>query len=315
MEAGMGLGIGVIVLGVLMVAPLVAVLAVVAIVLAARRPSPAPSQAAEAARRHGATVNVLAWVAALVLGQLPVLAAGTLVFRATGGRDPYGAVLVWVYVTAPALVFLGVHALGERTWPRPTGDVRRAALAPRVAVAPRWLLRVTAGWGAALVVALILTGATAADGRAFTVAASGTASPYPGWYYGVPLLVSAAVIGVTTRGVLHLVARRPAVVDADPAYDAASRRLSAHRVLRGAQLVLALMIAGVLLVAGDAAGNLDLEPAGTLLLVVGVAVGLAGLAVSLVPGRVPVPSDGQDRSAAHPALPEARPTPDPEAPR
>ena len=176
----------------------------------------------------------------------------------------------------------------------------------------------TIGWGAALVVALIATGATASDGRALAVAADGTTNPYPGWYYGVPLLVSAALIGVTTRGVLHLVARRPAVVDADPVYDAASRRLSAHRVLRGVQLVLALMVAGVLIVAGVATGDLDLEPTGTLLLALGVAVGLAGIAVALVPGRPPVPSGGPARPSRY--RPRLRPGPprtpaSPEAPR
>ncbi len=310
--------VGKIVFGTLVMALLLVVVVVIIVAIAGavtgRRPSPAPSRAAEVARRHGATVNALAWIAAAVLGQVPMMAAALLVVRATAGNAPYGAILTGLYPTVPALVFLGVHALGERTWPRPGGAVRRAALAPREPVAPRWLLRVTIGWGAALVVALITTGATSSDGRWLAVAADGTTNLYPGWYYGVPLLVGAALIGVTTRGVLHLVARRPAVVDADPAYDAASRRLSVHRVLRGVQLVLALMVAGVLVVAGAATWNSGPQTLGTLLLVLGAAAVFAGFVIALVPGRAPQPAGGPAPSDTPPAQPQPWPVPSSEAP-
>ena len=105
---------------------------------------------------------------------------------------------------------------------------------------------------------------------------------------GISLLVTAAAILAATEGVLRLVARRPAVVNADPDYDAASRRLSAQRVLRGAQLVLSSCLGVVLIIGGDAivehAGGADGAP----LLAIGYLVAAAGLVIALVPARPPL---------------------------
>lgn len=263
---------------------------------AARRADPPPSEAAAAARQHGTTVNVTAWVAAVTLGPL-ALAPFVVLAARTGTVDgPTGnAVLTGAVPAGVGLVFLGVHALGERTWPRPTGMLRRATLVPRGEVAPRWLRRVTLAWAAALVVVLVVTGITAVDGRAFRISADAgftqqTAGPYPGWDFGVPLLLAAAVLVACTEGTLRLVARRPAVVDADPADDAASRRLSAHRVLRGAQLVLGWMLAGVLVVAGGAIVNAQHMNLGAPLVALGYVLVATVLCLALVPARPAVPT-------------------------
>lgn len=271
--------------------PLLALLAAVVVVVVAvtRRPLPAPSEAADAARRHALGVNIAAW---LVLTVLPFFIAPIAIplIRAAGGSSLYAGVITGLWPATAGLLFLGVHAIGERTWPRPTGAVRRAHLSPRDAQrGPRWLRRLTWSWAGLLLVTLVAAGATSPNGRAVSVAyatnAVVSAGPYPGWFYGVPLLVAAALVLVATEGVLRLISRRPAVVDADPSYDAASRRLSAHRALRGTQLVLAMTEAGVLGVMSAALSNVDRGALGGALGGLAALVGLAGLAAALVPAQ------------------------------
>ncbi|GGC09698.1 hypothetical protein [Cellulomonas carbonis] len=290
--------------------PLVAlvVLVVVAAVLVvglARRPAPAPSQAAEVARRHGRNVHVAAWIAAVVVP--PVVSSAAPVALQTGSRPLLGGVLVGLAPAVAGSAFLAAHLVGERTWPRPTGTVRRAALEHRrvVDVVPRPLLRVTAAWTVGLALVLVAAGLTAADdGRSVvrTVGSSTSgASPYPGWFYGVPLLVATAVVVVLTAITLRVVTQRPAVVDADPTYDAASRRLSGHRVLRGTQLVLALTLAGVLFFAGNALRGVELVGFGAGTTIAGVLVALTGAALALVPAAPPVTSSPPWQAAPGPA--------------
>lgn len=276
--------------------PLAALLAVVAVLLR-RQAAPAPFEAAAAALRHGRVVNGAAWsLAGLVAVVLP-LGIAPLTLASVGAVDPLlEGVATGLAPVLVGTVFVGVHAVGERTWPRPTGPVRRAALAHRRArdVVPSWLLRVTVGWGAGLALTLLAGGLTAAgDGRSVerTVGPFGYgASPYPGWFYGVPLACGAALVLGLTLLTLRLVARRPAVVDADSAYDAASRRLSGHRVLRGTQLVLALTLAGVLLFAGSALRGVELVPLGATVALAGALVALVGAALAMVPAAPPVPA-------------------------
>lgn len=268
---------------------LVGALVVLAMALAAR-PAPAPSAAAERARRHGTVVNVVAWVLPLTVGTA-VLGPLAVIAVRTGGVDgaTWNALLAGLYPAIVGLEFLGVHAVGERTWPRPAGAVRRAALVHRRAgdVAPRWIRRLVLGWALAAVVALVAFGLTAAaDGRSVHHGSS-TASPYPGWDFGVPLLVAVVLVALAAEAVLRLVARRPAIVGTDPAYDAESRRLSAHRALRGAQLVLGATLAGVLAFAGISLQNVGLRPLGGTITVTSLLVALAALVVTLVPARTP----------------------------
>lgn len=281
---------------------LAAVVATVAVlVVALTRPAPAPSEAAAAARRHGATVAVAAWLALLVtpLVVLPGL-------RAIGTVDPglLAGLAAGVAPTTAGLAALGVHALGERAWPRPTGTVRRAHLTPRRArdVVPVWLGGLTAVWCVALLVVLVTAARTATpDGRRINRvdgAMVSTASPYPGWSYGLPIALGTALLVVATALVLRQVASRPAVVDADPAYDAASRRLSGHRVLRGTQLVLAATLAAVLWVAGQALGRVDLPGEAVTCVVLALVVGGTGLVAAVVPAAPATPAGTHDAHAA-----------------
>ena len=280
---------------VILFVPLLVGILVLAIVLLAlgRRPDPAPSQAAEVARQHALVVNIAAWVVA-GLGLVTVAGAGGLALRAVGAGSLAPGVLAGLAPSIAALLFLSVHAAGERTWPRPTGTVRRASLVRREPSATAsWLRWATGAWAVALVVALACFAATANGGRSVRAAlpdgSVNQAGPYPGWFYGGPLLVGVALVLVATWGVLGLIARRPAVLDADPEHDAASRRLSAHRVLRGVQLALAVTLAGVTGLAGIALANVGHRMLGGSLVAVGILVGVLGLVLAAVPAPVPVP--------------------------
>lgn len=272
---------------------------VVGVALLVGRRTTAPSEAAAAARRHASVVSALAWTVALLSP-----AALVPLVRVAGGEGLTSGVMTGLLPATTGLLFLAVHAVGERTWPRPTGAVRRAPLTPRTVadVVPGRLRRLTWGWSATLVVVLVVSGVVADGGRSISRTweqGGSTASPFPGWFYGVPLLVAAALVLAASEGVLRQIARRPAVMDAQPEWDLALRRLSAHRVLRGVQLVLSLTTAGVLLVAGTAVRSIAdsgapdslppdspvLSTLAVVLAVVGVAAGLAGVATALVPGR------------------------------
>ncbi len=286
--------------GVIVVGVGALLLATVGLALAAvlsRRPVPPPSEAAEAARRHGVLVSIAAWLLPSMLGPFLLMTVAGLVFRWGGldGPATMNALLAGLYPALFGLGYLGVHAVGERTWPRPAGPVRRATLVHRRVsdVAPTWLRRTVLGLATAAVAVLVACGATGAeDGRSISTSgfagdtfATRSASPYPGWDFAVPLLVAVVLVALAAEGVLRLVARRPAILDADPTYDAASRRLSSHRALRGAALVIGCSLAGVLVVAGTALQGVELRPLGITAAILGVVTGLGSLVVTAIPAQ------------------------------
>jgi len=238
-----------------------------------------------AARRHADVVAGWA-VAAGALAALAVVQATSVVDGLAEG------VLVGL---APALVgaaFLGVHAVGELTWPSPRTAVRSASLQPRgpADVAPRGQRRLAGALGGLVLVLAAVGALTAgADGRSVTrvtADVTSTASPYPGAFYGAWLALGAIVLVGAGEGVLRLVARRPAVAQVGGAWDLALRRLSAHRVVRGVQVPLALTAAGMLFYGANAAARAG-YPGAAVLVVVAVALALAGLALAVRPAPDP----------------------------
>lgn len=226
-----------------------------------RQPSPA---SALRARRHLEVVTGLAWVALV-----SVAAVG---LKGTGGLGPFTAAqLAGLVPLAAGTAFLLVVVVGELTWPQPSGSVRRAVLVRR---STRDLLgRALPAWSAALavtlVVVLVAAGLTATDdghsvGRTdphgrFLVDGQVTfgevttaVGPYPGWYYGVSLLVATALLGALTSLVLRMITSQPAVADVHEADDQALRRTSVRRVLAGVQTVLGVTLGGVLYFGGTA---------------------------------------------------------------
>ncbi len=240
-------------------------------------------------------------MAALVAAVLAALSALPLVRGTTSGLVT-GVVLGMV----PALVgavFLAVHAVGELTWPRPTGTVRAASLSRRTVrdIAPRGLRVLVWSLTVAVAAAVVVGGLTAApDGRSMSRATETTmsaVSPYPGWFYGVPLLIAAIVVLAGTEAVLRLVAQRAAVVGVDTSWDLALRRLSAHRILRAAQVPLALTLSGVLVLGSSAAARLD-HPGVGVLAGVGALVSLGSVLVLCLPGRAPGDPEHAGRTAS-----------------
>ncbi|MBO3087712.1 hypothetical protein [Cellulomonas dongxiuzhuiae] len=245
----------------LILLPLVALAAIVATVVTARTPPGAGSgpevetspDAYGRARRHAALVAGLSWAAL-------VLVAVTLPRTIPFGPDQ--GVLLGGAPALAGLVALLVAAVGERTWPRPAGAVRRASLARRDVrdVAPRALAGTVLVWSGVLLAVLLATALSAApDGRSVTVRpdahSTSGAGPYPGAAYGLPIAAAVLVLLVATYVTLHLVASRPAVAQVSTADDTRLRRAGARRVLAAVQLVVGGTLAGVLLVTGNALRN------------------------------------------------------------
>lgn len=278
---------------------LVVVALVVLLVLAATaRPDAEIGAGAAAARRHAIRGGTLAVVVAAVV----VLTLGVLAGRVLDGvaEGQVLAVLLLVGAAAHTLVL----ALTELTWPRPHGDRRSGLLVRRrlVDVLPRPALVLTAAL-ASLVVVVALVGTVVADGSGTALtraSADGTATwsagPFPGAPYAVPVLVGLLVLLGLAAATARLVLARPAVAGADAATDAALRRASAHRVLRGTAAGCALTLAGLLAVSssavrGVAHGSTGLAVlAAALAVVAGLAV-LTGVLLPAVPApRVPAPA-------------------------
>lgn len=260
-----------------------------------------PSDAWLAAARHAGRVGASAWTALVVAPTLVAVAVVPELSGLTVGLS------MGLLPAAGGAAFLAVHAVGELTWPRPTGAVRRAALARRGLreVTPTGLGVLVLGWSVALLALLAVCSAVATDdGRALpwrhgpdVTSASG---PFPGWFYGRWLGLAVVVLLVGCAAVLLLVARRPAVSDTSAGDDTALRRLSARRVLGGVQLVLGWTLAGCLGVAsralrGTQGGTVDGVALGDPTI---VAVADAGVVVAIVVALTSAVVAG--RSAARP---------------
>lgn len=169
---------------------------------------------------------------------------------------------------APALagtVFVVTAGVGESFWPKPEGQQRGAFLTRRPVLAnaarvPAWA---AVTWGSLLLAFLVFCGfAATSDGESagrsiahpeWSPYRSGGSGPFPGWPYGIPMLICSAVLILLAIGVLHVIARRPAVSGTTPEEDAQLRRTSATSLMKGVQLSLAVSLAGVLAIAGQAA--------------------------------------------------------------
>lgn len=303
-------------IGVLAVMLIGLVVVVVAIVIALTgRPghpdrSQAPLTAAAAARAHARRIHVAAWCA-LVLAMASMAIAASSVRGLESGR------ITGLVLAAGGLTFLAVSAFGEITWPRPTGSVRTATLHRRnvrdiTPIPTALLLTIAAGL---LFVALVVGGLTALpDGRSYgrtTVGSDGlmvswASSPYPGWYYALPLALAACGVLAACAGCLALIARRPAISDTSSTWDLAMRQLSAQRALRGATLALSATAApvyGLLALPFLREGPWVVAVLFILGALASIGVGAATVALpaTLLPvaaqGPGPTPGDDPDRSA------------------
>jgi hypothetical protein len=285
----------------LLLLPVLLLAAVVAATTAlAQRSAPSAETSVAAARRHARITST----AAIVLG----VAAGVWVaVTGLGTTSPGGAGITALLVPiAVALVHTVVVGIGELTWPRPDGEVRRARLVRRgpLDAAPRWLTRVAGGAAAAAAVTVIAGAVLAApDGRSYTAVLvagaldgegrrTSTASPFPGLFYGGPAGLGLLLLAAATLTALWIVATRPAVATRDERIETALRRASAHRVLRAGTAAVLVDTGGLLFIGGMAAriGPGVVPLLGGAVAVLGVLAILAGVAVlcTRAPG---VPAD------------------------
>lgn len=263
------------------------------------RRTPTPSQSTLRANRHATLASVVGVAVMVVL--LTWLFTG--VALVASGRDGR------VVATLPALAgasLLVAQAVGQLTWPRPSGMLREAELARRTVadVAPLVPRRLVFAWAGAALLLLVVFGLVADGPRTLTREASRyteAIGPYPGWYYGLPMGLAIVVTVVATELVLRLITLRPAVVGVSAEWDLHLRRRSARHTTRGVQLVLAVTTAGILVAAGwahlelgqdwvhlssggyAASGSQPQAYLGSGLLMLAAAVLLTSLVVTIVP--------------------------------
>ena len=151
------------------------------------------------------------------------------------------------------------------SWPRADG-VRTADLVPRSggSFGPRWGFALPLASAGILILFLIVTGLTSVPDdlglyRAFTVeivGGSSTASPYPGWYYGVPVIAATLVLAGVVLLVLNRVAAAPRPTNRDLyAVDDALRRSVTRFIMLLSSSALLAYFGGVAAIAGNATSN------------------------------------------------------------
>jgi hypothetical protein len=278
---------------------LVLVVAVGLAVSVGGRPGPSQEATVTAARRHALVVSVTAVVVGLFV-------VGWLLWAAADPGHGFPGSMSDAAAFAPLAFALGhtvVLAVGELTWPRPTGSVRRARLLRRrlADVVPRRLSRLALAATAAAVVLLVL-GALLSDpdGRSIS-RAQGTETrghgPWPGPHYGGVLATELVLLAAAVAVALWLVVNRPAVATDDERIETALRRASAHRVLRAPTAALLVLTGPLLALTGGGLSGVGYLPlaVGTVSALVGLVLELSGLVVLCwpaprVPADEPVPA-------------------------
>ncbi|MEV8252817.1 hypothetical protein AB0O95_02505 [Rhodoglobus sp. NPDC076762] len=129
---------------------------------------------------------------------------------------------------------------------------------------PRWVFVLPLAIAAAFVALLVATGLTAsADemglSRAITAAdatTSSTAGPYPGWFYGVPLIAVTVVLAVSTLLALSRVSATPSLPNEGLAeLDRQWRSVSTLVITKLSTSALLLYFGGTAFIAGQATRN------------------------------------------------------------
>ncbi|GIG24157.1 hypothetical protein [Cellulomonas denverensis] len=267
----------------IMLVLVVAVLAValVPLLVSSRRTS-AASAAAARANRH-ATLGAVTG-ATLLVAVLSGFAFTALIAPAMAdGR------VVAVLPAVAGLCLVLAQVLTQVTWPRPAGMLREADLTrrSRADVVPVGAHRLLVAWSTSLVIALAMFTALAAGPRTVaggTGAERVTWGPYPGLYYSAPVAVAAVLMVAATEFALRLVVLRPAVPGVSREWDLHLRRRSARHLVGGAQLALAVMLTGMLVLAGVGHRWIGQVTLGSILLTVAAVVPVIALTAQL---RVP----------------------------
>lgn len=152
---------------------------------------------------------------------------------------------------------------GQRGFRVPENSVRSASLEPRSpwALARHPSVWLPAGTALGLTLFLVFTGVTASSdefgrSRSITVStpfSSSGASPYPGWFYGAPILLGVALLLASTFIALHRISKIPAFPLPELAEIDRKWRLGSTRIVSAISGTgLLVTWAGVMLIAGNA---------------------------------------------------------------
>lgn len=274
-------GVGVIEVLVMLGLLVLAVSVVIGLVLRATRPDATVTPEIADARRHQVWVSFLAVLAAVVA--LPIGVAFTRTLSDSGVLPIMPSLMV-----AAACVVL---AVGEATFPRPSGSVRSTVLNERSlsSVVPRGWLRAAIAF--AVLDALVFVAGTlaATDGTTIRWTHDGgthTASPFPGSSYVVPQLVALVVAAALTWLVCRGATTRPTLAS-DLEADAVLRRASGARAVKWLCWGLVATAAGDLVVAGSAIGSVAPSawaPLGAVASIVGGVLVVVAVVLPAVPG-------------------------------
>ena len=258
-------------------------------------------------RRHGLGEAAAAARRRSVYASAAAGGTGALVFAAWLALGPDNVTRsLPVLPSIVGIAMTAVAVVAERTWPRPTGDVRVASL--RAATGPSGNGARLALGGALLSLIVLAIGAVTdnADGRMaeLTWGSGGSGhGPYPGSFYTVPIITAGIILAALTWWGLREVEGRPALGPGIEDVDAAARAASRVRVLRGATFA-SLVTSGALLTTMALAwaslmrNVADVAPAGQfdawwwtalqwgslVFIVVGLALILMGIRALVTPG-------------------------------
>lgn len=144
-----------------------------------------------------------------------------------------------------------------------TAPVRSAELAPRTggSFGPRWGFLLPLASAALLVLFLVATGLSgSADEsglqRQISNGDGSSAGPYPGWFYGVPLIIVTVLLAVSVLVVLHRIAAAPRPVNPSLySLDDSLRRAATRFVMLLSSSALLVYFAAVAILAGSATSN------------------------------------------------------------
>ncbi|SJN35486.1 hypothetical protein FM104_08910 [Microbacterium esteraromaticum] len=239
----------------------------------------------EAARRR-AVIAVLVAIAVLVSLSVAGLRWSAL-----------GQVFNVASLVAAAAGIAVYSAMPPRIVPVAEGEVRAATLIPRSlrSVVPRRRMLMFGATAVLFLLVVVFGGLTAADDdnggwsrviRFESPHASHMASPYPGWFYGIPALISLVVLIIATAAALHRISSTPAFPSADDAHiDAQWRRRTGETILGLSTGAILFTLGGIACIAGSAILRSVLDETSALWLVAGyglVTLGVVALLASAV---------------------------------
>lgn len=239
------------------------------------------------ARRAGPVFRseVRASLTALLIGGL----AGALTWQAgTWWPQGYGLAYALAGLVGASAGLVAYNLYPRKGWATDPGDRTHAELTPRgpTSFARQWIFGLPLATAVLLILGLVLTGLYSStdenglhrnyqrrglagwgveNGRIVDVQYNLSSSgPFPGWYYGIPVMISAVLLVLAVYWSLHRIASAarpasPSLFDVDTTL----RSLRTVFVMAASSAALALEVAGLLVLTGNVLRSSHLDPVPT----------------------------------------------------